>query len=143
MKVRTRSAGIVVVNRKDGEWRFLILRLYRNWEFPKGQIESGELPLEAALRETKEETEIEQLEFSWGQDTLDTPPYGAGKVATYFVARTAQRGVRLPINPELGRAEHHDYRWASYSEARALLPPRLLPVLDWAHDKIDRAPVSL
>ncbi len=37
--------------------------------------------------------------------------------------------VSLPINPELGRPEHHEFRWVAYAEAQRLLPERLQPVL--------------
>ena len=36
------------------------------------------------------------------------------------------------MSPELGRPEHHEYRWVSFDEAEDLLPPRLAIVLDWA-----------
>ena len=34
------SAGVVVVRQTDSGWRFLMLRAYRNWDFPKGLVES-------------------------------------------------------------------------------------------------------
>ncbi|WP_232344688.1 NUDIX domain-containing protein [Cupriavidus taiwanensis] len=40
----------------DGQWRCLVLRAYRNWDFPKGQPEPSEELLQTALRETTEET---------------------------------------------------------------------------------------
>ena len=60
------SAGIVPVRRYQKEWRFLLLRAFRNWDFPKGVVESGEDPLDAAKREVAEETGIEDLNFRWG-----------------------------------------------------------------------------
>jgi hypothetical protein len=42
----------------------------------------------------------------------------------------------LPVSPELGRPEHHEYRWVTYEEARSLLPLRLLPILEWAREKL-------
>ncbi len=50
------SAGVVVVRRENGRWRLLVLRAYRNWDFPKGTVEPDEAPLDAAVRETAEET---------------------------------------------------------------------------------------
>jgi bis(5'-nucleosidyl)-tetraphosphatase len=40
------------------------------------------------------------------------------------------------VSPELGRPEHHEYRWVSFDEAEDLLPPRLAIVLDWAKKTI-------
>jgi len=134
--VKQRSAGVVVVRRAGDDWKVLILRAYRNWDFPKGLIEPGESPLAAARRETREETGLVALEFRWGEASVDTEMYGDHKVATYFLAETTRAEIELPVNPELGFPEHNEYRWASFDEARALLPPRLQPILRWARDAL-------
>ncbi len=128
------STGAVVVRGRGPERRYLLLRAYRNWDFPKGLVEPGEDPLEAALREVAEETSLRDLRFPWGRAFRETGPYGRqGKVARYYLAESPAGAVHLPVSPELGRPEHDEWRWAPYEEARALLPPRLHPVLDWAH----------
>jgi bis(5'-nucleosidyl)-tetraphosphatase len=45
--------------------------------------------------------------------------------------------VRLPVSPELGRAEHDEFRWLGFDEARALLVPRVQAALDWARKVIE------
>lgn len=57
------SAGGVVFRRAAGEpVRFLLIRdSYGHWGFPKGHVESGETPEQAAARETAEETGLERL----------------------------------------------------------------------------------
>jgi len=109
-----------------------LLRAFNHWDFPKGMVEEGEAPLAAALREVQEESLIDDLEFTWGESSTQTGPYSRGKVARYFVARTRTEGVTLPINPELGRPEHSEYRWVDYDEAMRLVSPRVRPVLKWA-----------
>lgn len=129
---RQLSAGAVIVRETPAGPRWLLLRAYRNWDFPKGLVESGEAPLEAAVRETAEETGIEDLEFAWGTDYAETEPYGVNKVARYFLARTGTERVTLRPNPALGRPEHHEFRWVDLDAARALVPLRIRGVLEWA-----------
>jgi bis(5'-nucleosidyl)-tetraphosphatase len=134
------SAGIVPVRHCGDQARFLLLRCYRYWDFPKGEVEHDEEPLTAARRELEEETGLRQLEFRWGQQFIETERYGRGKVARYYIAEAPGGDVSLPVNPELGRAEHDEFRWTSAAEARGLLNARLLRVLDWACTQVLRAP---
>jgi 8-oxo-dGTP pyrophosphatase MutT (NUDIX family) len=133
MKARVLSAGVVVVRWVEGVPHYLLLRAYSYWDFPKGKLEPGEDPLQAAKREVEEETTLVGLSFRWGHKYRETPPYGRGKVARYYVAESRRGEVSLPINPELGRAEHHEYRWLEYRAARERLVDRLRPILDWAN----------
>lgn len=57
------SAGGIVFRQPAGEpARFLLIKdSYRNWGFPKGHLENGETPADAAERETAEETGLEML----------------------------------------------------------------------------------
>ncbi|HEX6997125.1 MAG TPA: bis(5'-nucleosyl)-tetraphosphatase [Gammaproteobacteria bacterium] len=136
MSAPTLSAGVVVVRETADGFRFLLLRAYRNWDFPKGLVEPGEDPFAAAVRETREETGIDDLAFDWGSDYAETAPYGRNKVARYYLARTAAERLRLPVDPKLGRPEHHEYRWVDLNDAFALAPARLHPVIAWAAGKI-------
>jgi 8-oxo-dGTP pyrophosphatase MutT (NUDIX family) len=131
------SAGVVVARRVDSGWRLLVLRAYRNWDFPKGLVEPGELPLDAAIRETAEEAELNDLAFRWGEGYCETAPYRGGKVARYYLAETTQQSITLPVSPELGRPEHDEWRWVSFDEAECLLPPRLQPILAWARKQLE------
>ena len=132
------SAGVVVLRRAEDGWRVLLLRVYNYWDFPKGVIESGEDPLTAARRETHEETTLDDLDFAWGEVFIDTVPYGRDKkVARYYVARTATDVIKLPVNPELGRPEHHEWRWCDWLTAEQRVPERLWPVLRWAQNVIE------
>lgn len=122
----------MVVRREGGEPRYLLLRVYTYWDFPKGEIGAGEEPLAAAVREVEEETTLGDLRFPWGEVYRETPPYSGGKVARYYLAESPAGEVRLPVSPELGRAEHHEFRWCSYAEARQRLGERVQAILDWA-----------
>lgn len=131
------SAGVVVARRDTCGWRLLVLRAYRNWDFPKGRLEPGETPLDAAIRETAEEAGIGDLVFHWGEACCETAPYRGGKVARYYLAETVQPSITLPVSPELGRPEHDEWRWVGFDEAGRLLPPRLQPILAWARKLLE------
>ena len=135
---KTLSAGVVPARRTARGWQLLVLRAFRNWDFPKGAVEPGEDPKAAAIRETREETSIERLDFAFGDGYRETMPYAGGKVARYYLALTTQEKVTLPVSPELGRPEHHEGRWVDFDEAASLLPPRLQPILHWARQTLEK-----
>jgi len=127
------SCGAVIVRWERGEFLYLLLRAYNFWDFPKGQLEAGETPLETALREVEEETTLTNLRFSWGHDFYETPPYCRGKkVARYYIAETPSRKIDLPINPELGRPEHNEWGWFTRQEMMRLITPRVQEVVYWS-----------
>jgi 8-oxo-dGTP pyrophosphatase MutT (NUDIX family) len=56
------SAGGVVVRPIGGVLHVLLIRdPYRKWGLPKGHLEDGEGPMDAALREVQEETGLDSL----------------------------------------------------------------------------------
>jgi 8-oxo-dGTP pyrophosphatase MutT (NUDIX family) len=132
VKPAPRAAGAVVFRRGDRGIRLLLLRAYKNWDFPKGLVEPGENELAAAKREVEEETGLADLDYPFGDEFKETVPYSGNKVARYYLAETGAEKIELPVSPELGRPEHHEYRWASFDEAEDLLPPRLFVILEWA-----------
>ena len=73
------SCGIVLARETSEGWVTLMLRAYRNWDFPKGVCEDGETPLETAIREVAEETGITSLSFDWAERFTDTGPYNLKK----------------------------------------------------------------
>jgi 8-oxo-dGTP pyrophosphatase MutT (NUDIX family) len=135
-KAPPRAAGVVVFRRTGRGVYLLVLRAYKNWDFPKGTIEPGEDALAAAKREVQEETSLANLSYPFGDEYRETVPYANNKIARYYLAETDAEKIELPVSPELGRPEHHEYRWVSFDEAEDLLPPRLAVVLEWARKTI-------
>ena len=131
------SAGAVVVRHTPQGLRFLLLRAFKHWDFPKGLVENGEAPREAAVREVREETTIDDLSFPWGDVHTETGPYSRGKVARYYLARTETSAVTLTVIEALGRAEHNEFRWVDYDGASRLVSPRVQPIVDWAWQQIE------
>jgi 8-oxo-dGTP pyrophosphatase MutT (NUDIX family) len=136
------SSGVVVVSGARNSLTFLLLRAYRNWDFPKGLVEAGEEPINAALREVQEETTLDDLSFDWGLEFMETGPYNKGKISRYYIARSRETQVLLPVNPELGRPEHHEARWVDFAQALIMVSPRLQPVVRWAHAIVTREPID-
>jgi len=134
MKAKILSAGVVVVKRYDEGFKYLLLRAFNHWDFPKGVVEKGEDAFDGALREVREESTIEDLVFHWGHSYKETGPYGQGKVARYYLAETQQDNVELPINPAIGMPEHEEFLWLNYEEALQIVSPRVRSVLEWSKD---------
>lgn len=134
-----RSAGVVIARRRSGDWRLLVLRAARNWDFPKGLLEEGEDALDAARREATEETGIADLAFDSGESHKETIAYGTGEVARYYLAVTTTEQVTLPIAHELGRPAYDEWRWVTFDEAEEVLPPRLTAVLEWVRSTLEPA----
>ena len=135
--VKVLSAGVVPFRRTANGCRILVLRAYKNWDFPKGRIEAGEEPFDTAKREAEEETGLTDLDFPFGEIYRDTLPYAGGKIARYYIGETSVEDIRLPIAHDLGRPEHHEWRWVTFDEAEDLLPPRLALVLAWARETLE------
>ena len=130
------SCGAVLARETAAGWKTLMLRAFRHWDFPKGIRELGEEPMDAALREVREETGIDELIFDWGDRYFETGPYSRGKVARYYIAKTLQQDVEMGISPETGEPEHQEWRWVSFDEAYDLGSPRVRQIVQWARQVI-------
>jgi 8-oxo-dGTP pyrophosphatase MutT (NUDIX family) len=126
------SSGVVIIRQSDIGPLLLMLRSFANWDFPKGAVEPGEEPHEAAVREVREETTICDLQFPWGLACIDTGPYAKGKITRYYIGSTQTREVALPVNPSLGHSEHDEWRWVTLEQAHQMASPRVISVLNWA-----------
>src|SRR2546430_15855837 len=98
---RETSAGGVVFRRgPDGAVRFLLIRdSYENWGFPKGHLERGEPPAEAARREVAEETGLHDLILHGPIQVIDWYFRVGGKTLhkyCHFFLLESRRGEPLP-----------------------------------------------
>jgi 8-oxo-dGTP pyrophosphatase MutT (NUDIX family) len=125
-----RSAGGVVARSIGGEPHVLLIRdPYRNWGLPKGHVENGEGMADAALREVREETGLDELVLGQELDTIDWYFRIQGKLVHKYcvfylmvsevgevvpeVAEGITECVWLPVGEALERV--------SYDNARAVL----------------------
>ncbi len=65
------AGGVVVRHERDAALYLLIRDSYGNWGFPKGHVESGERPEDAAQREVGEETGIVDLRLVGAIHSID------------------------------------------------------------------------
>jgi len=111
-----KSAGIVLFRNASNKNEFLLLNYPQgHWDFVKGKVEPGETPHKTALRETKEETGISDIEFI--DDFEESVEYDfrfknedIHKKVIFFLAKTNEKKISLSH-------EHNDFVWLEYDDA--------------------------
>ena len=119
---RERSAGAVLFSLDNtvGKIEYLLLNYTAgHWDFPKGNIETGENEIHTARREIQEETGIDDVEFF--KDFKNKIQYYyrrderlIQKEVIYFIARTNTKEIKLSH-------EHNGYSWGAYEKTLSLL----------------------
>ena len=111
-----KSAGIVLFRNASNKNEFLLLNYPQgHWYFVKGKVEEGETPHETALRETKEETGISDIEFIDGFEESVEYDFrfkneNIHKKVIFFLAKTNEKKITLSH-------EHNDFVWLEYDDA--------------------------
>lgn len=117
------GAGVIVVRNYEDDLEVLLLLNHDGtWDLPKGGMEPGESPFDCAVRETFEETSIDDLEFSWG-----TQPIVSDNL-NFYIARSEKDPV-IRLNPVYGIYEHVVGVWVDPTNAIDLLPDFLKPFM--------------
>ncbi len=110
------SAGIVIFRKEDSKNLFLLLRYPSgHWDFVKGKMEKDESTHETAVRETKEETGIEDVSFlenfeEWIEYNFQYQGELVQKKVVFFLAETKTKEIEISH-------EHLDYIWMDYNTA--------------------------
>jgi len=109
------SAGVILFNDLDKR-KFLLLNYpSKHWDFVKGKMEKGETPHETAIRETKEETGISDIEFIDGfEEEIEYYFYAENqeihKKVIFFLGKTSTIKITLSH-------EHLDFIWLEFDNA--------------------------
>lgn len=148
-----RSAGILLFRQHDGVTEVLLVRpggpYWRNkdagaWMIPKGMVEPGEEPAEAALREFEEETGTRLTAVPF---PLATVRQAGGKTVETFAVEgdidtSAIRSIDFEMEwpPKSGVIrrfpEVEEARWMPLAQARQMMLPSQLPLLDALEAKL-------
>jgi len=110
------SCGVVMFRREGRKRKYLLLHYAAgHWEFVKGNVEKGEDEKQTVVRETKEETGINDLTFV--QDFKQVIHFFyrkdknlISKQVTFYLAETKTEKVTLSF-------EHIGFEWLVYSKA--------------------------
>lgn len=114
------SAGVIIYRLDDNKRRTYLLLQYpgKYWDFPKGKLETNEKWIDAALRETKEETGLDDIkiksgfEHNYSYTFSDFKGNKVQKTVVFFIGHSAgSQTVRLSH-------EHMDFLWLPYEQAR-------------------------
>ena len=109
------SAGIILFNDNISRQFLLLNYPSKHWDFVKGKMENGETTHETALRETKEETGISDVEFVDGfEEEIEYYFRVNGeeihKKVIFFLGKTETTDVKLSH-------EHLNFIWLDFQHA--------------------------
>tara|TARA_B100001741_G_scaffold302407_1_gene291528 strand:+ start:740 stop:1120 length:381 start_codon:yes stop_codon:yes gene_type:complete len=82
------------------------------WDFPGGKLDTGEIPIQTALREAKEETGLD-IEIGTEVKTHSTTFNGHTSVFHYFLSESFSGNIQISN-------EHSEYGWFSKEEISKL-----------------------
>ena len=120
--LQERSAGVIIVTFNTSRIHYLLLHYGRgHWGFPKGNIEAEESAIQAAVRETEEETGLTNLTVINGFREKIEYHYRRNqklvhKEVVYFLAETTAKEDTVLLS-----YEHSGFKWVEFNEALKLL----------------------
>lgn len=92
-------------------------RFKTGWEFIKGALKVDENYLEAALREIKEETNINVKFIDEIEDTMEVDARYRQKPHYDYVRKKALVFLYVEGEVKIDKSEHKDYKWMKFEEA--------------------------
>ena len=111
---KEKSCGAVVVKKENDELKFLIIRQHDNcWGFPKGHVEENETEEETAIREIKEETNIDvEIDNNFRRVITYSPKEGVIKDVVFFIGNAISDDLKIDPNELL------EAKWVGKDEVK-------------------------
>lgn len=114
---KEKSCGAVIYKYIDNELFILLLKHnLGHWSFAKGHVEDSETEQETAIREIKEETNLDVTINSDFRYVITYSPYeGAIKDVVYFLATTNSNNIKAQ------QSEISEIKWFKYEDAISMI----------------------
>jgi len=111
---KEKSCGAVVIKEEQDGVKVLIIKQHDEyWHFPKGHVEEGETEEETAIREIKEETNIDvEIDNNFRKVITYSPKEGVIKDVVFFIGKAISFDIVIDPN------ELIDAKWVNIKEAR-------------------------
>ncbi len=112
---KEKSCGAIIYKKINNQITYLLIRSKtgHHWSYPKGHVEGKETEIETALREIKEETNLEPvLDPNFRLMVTYSPKIGVLKDVIYFIGQVSEN-QKVTVQDE----EVISYKWLSYGEA--------------------------
>ena len=145
---KEKSAGAIVFRIEKGRPLYLLLQYPSSvkakkeyWDLPKGHMEKGEQEKDTVLREVREETGIEDIQFLDGfreeiRYWFQLKGQKISKTVAFYLAKTKQKQVTIS-------SEHLGFLWLNYEGAlEKLTYKNAKQILQKAYDLLSRKGIS-
>ena len=112
-----KSCGAVIFRKNKNDVKLLLVKNHngRHWSFPKGHIEDNETEEDTAIREIKEETNLDVKIMDNFREVSSYCPFGKiRKEVVFFLARTISDNIKLQ------ESEIDSFLWVDIEGAKKL-----------------------
>lgn len=108
-----KSCGAIIISQSNDKIETLLIQMLSgHWSYPKGHVEKNETEVETAIREIKEETNLDVIiDTRFREITTYSPKPEVLKDVIYFIAFAKTTNVTVQESEVL------DYKWVDINEA--------------------------
>lgn len=108
-----KSCGAIIIRKNNNIVETLLIRMLGgHWSYPKGHVEQNETEIETALREIKEETNLDVIiDTRFREITTYSPKVDVIKDVIFYLAIAKTNDVKIQ------ETEVSEYMWININEA--------------------------